>query len=275
MTRYQLICLAGFCSIALSPSAIAQSNTTTTGETIVLPAPTARTQTTQPQPELETSGEPDIRGLLVSRNEGTMNSLMTARVRKVHVKVGDRVKAGQTLVSFDCADLQARIRSASARLKQHRLILDANRELEVEQAVTKLDLMMAEAKVEEGEADVQSAEAQLARCRTKAPYSSIITDVKIAVNESVQIGDSLVDLMDDRSLDMVVHIPSSWIKRNLVGKRFDVMIDETGETYAAEVKRVTPKIDATSGTVEVTAKVIGKNPELLPGMSGAAQFPDQ
>ena len=274
MIRYQLLCIAGLCTFALNPVALAQSNTTTTGETIVLPAPTARTQAVQQEVAM-TEAEPDIRGLLVSRNEGTMNSLMTARVSKVHVKVGNRVKAGQTLVSFDCADLKARILSASARLKQHRLILDANRELEVEQAVTKLDLMMAEAKVEEGEADVQSAEAQLARCFSKAPYASVITDVKIAANESVQIGDPLVDLMDDRRLDMVVHIPSDWIKRNLVGKRFDVMIDETGSTYAAEIKRVTPKIDAASGTVEVTAKVIGKHPELLPGMSGAAQFPDQ
>lgn len=245
-------------------------------ENIVLPAPTPAPV---PQPEIvfeesliETT--PDIRGLLVSRHEGMMNSLMTAPVKTVHVAVGDRVKKNQLLVSFDCSTLDARLRSAKARLKQHQILFDANKELALENAVTQLDLLMAEAKLEEGTADVQNVWAQLERCEIKAPYDGVITDIVADERESVQIGDALIGIVDDRNLDMIVHVPSVWIKNNLIGKRFKVQIDETGKEYHATVKRVTPKIDSSSGTVEVTATVKGSHEELLPGMSGAADFPD-
>ena len=54
---------------------------------------------------------------------------------------------------------------------------------------------------------------------------------------------------------------------------FEVAIDETRKTYPAKVSAINARVDAVAQTVELEARIDGKPPELLAGMSGIARFP--
>ena len=58
-----------------------------------------------------------------------------------------------------------------------------------------------------------------------------------------------------------------------IGQRFDVDIDETGKTYPAKVTAINARVDAVAQTVELEARIDGRPPELLAGMTGIARFP--
>jgi multidrug efflux pump subunit AcrA (membrane-fusion protein) len=61
---------------------------------------------------------------------------------------------------------------------------------------------------------------------------------------------------------------------NLVpGKHFRVTLDEVAKTYQAEITRVGGKVDPVSQTIKVYGRITDKADELLPGMSGAIEFP--
>jgi membrane fusion protein, multidrug efflux system len=69
-------------------------------------------------------------------------------------------------------------------------------------------------------------------------------------------------------------VPSKWLRTIKVGTPFQVDIDETGKSYKAAISAINARVDAIAQTVEIEARVTGKTPELLSGMSGTARFSD-
>lgn len=214
----------------------------------------------------------DIRALLIPYREATLSSLVAARISTIPFKQGDHFNKGDTLVSFECGVLSASLQTAQAKRKQHRLTYDANQELRQQDAVSKLELALSEAKVEEGNAEVALAQAQLQKCTVPAPYNGQI--VKILANEfeNVEVGDPLLSILDDSKLEMTLHVPSRWLMLLNKDAKFQVALDETGKTYQAVVTRISPRIDPASRTFEVTAQILGEHEELMAGMSGSAIF---
>ena len=228
-------------------------------------------QTDATATDTEDIGE-EVRALLVPHRQATISSLVSARVQTIHVQDGDRFKKGDVLISFNCEALVASLRSALAKQKQYQLTHDANVELRKDEAVSKLDVALSEAKLEESKANVALARAQHQKCNVLAPYDGKVAKVAVNEHESVEIGGSLISILDDAQLEMTLHLPSSWVTTVSNGTKFKVSIDETGKRYDASVIRVSPQIDPTSRTFEVTARVVGKQTDLLSGMSGNARF---
>ena len=214
----------------------------------------------------------EVRALLVPHRHAMISSLVSARVQTIHVQEGDRFNKGDVLVSFNCDALVASLRSALAQQKQYQLTHDANVELRKDDAVSKLDVALSEAKLEESRANVALARAQHQKCNVLAPYDGKVAKVDVNEHESVEIGGSLISILDDAQLEMTLHLPSSWVTTVSNGTKFKVSIDETGKRYDASVIRVSPQIDPTSRTFEVTARIVGKQTDLLAGMSGNAHF---
>ncbi len=218
------------------------------------------------------SMENDIRALLTPYRQAKISSLVSARIRRIHFREGDRFKQGEILVSFECEVLKARLHANLAKLKQYELTYNANRELRKDDAVSKLELSLSGARVEEGNAEVSLARAQLRKCTVRAPYNGRIVDVIANEFENVNIGDTLIAILDDEKLEMILHLPSKWMTTVSPGKKFAVAIDETGKRYDAAVIRTNPRIDPTSRTFAAIAQILGKHPELRAGMSGNADF---
>lgn len=231
------------------------------------------------QPDVETrvvvepAPTPDLpRALLKARREATISSLIAARIQKIHVEDGQRFEAGDSLVTFECSVSSARLESIKARLKQYRYIYEANVELYKNNGVSKLDLAISRAKMEEGESEVTLAIAQLEKCSVYAPYSGRVVKVIANEHESASIGSALLVILDDQQPKVILHAPSDQITSLAVGQRFAVAVDETKTDYEAVITAVIPVIDPSSRTVEIIADIVGKHPELLAGMSGNATF---
>ena len=57
-----------------------------------------------------------------------------------------------------------------------------------------------------------------------------------------------------------------------VGTQFDVTINETGRSYPATVSLINARVDAVAQTIELEARMVNAEPDLLAGMSGVARF---
>ncbi len=214
----------------------------------------------------------DIRALLTPYRQATISSLVSARIQRIHFREGDRFRKGEILVSFECEVLKTRLHANLAKLKQYELTYNANRELRKDDAVSKLELALSGARVEEGRAEVSLSRAQLRKCTVKAPYNGRVVEVISNEFENASIGDALIAILDDEKLEMILHLPSKWMTSVSPGKKFAITVDETGKRYDAAVIRTNPKIDPTSRTFTAIAQILGKHPELRAGMSGNADF---
>jgi multidrug efflux pump subunit AcrA (membrane-fusion protein) len=66
--------------------------------------------------------------------------------------------------------------------------------------------------------------------------------------------------------------PSKSLPELSLGRHFQVTLNETNKAYQAEITRLGGKVDPVSQTIKVYGRIVDKNAELLPGMSGAVEL---
>jgi hypothetical protein len=88
----------------------------------------------------------------------------------------------------------------------------------------------------------------------------------------VQAGSPLLDIVDDRDLELEFVVPSIWLAWLKIGAVETVQITETQKTYDSKITRISGKVDAASQTIKIYGRIDGDTSDLLPGMSGGAHF---
>ena len=216
-----------------------------------------------------------MRVLIVANKEATIAGRFYGTISKIHVRESERFKAGQPLVSFDCRELAAERAVAQAELRLHNTTNKANAELYAEKVIGSLEKNLSQAKVGEADAKIKAVSAKMANCSIAAPFDGQVVELKAKSHETLQPGAPIMLIQNSRDLEAHVHVPSTWLAWLKPGATFQTQIEETGASYQAEVTSVGARVDPVSRTVKIYAKIPGDHPELLPGMSGYAEFKQQ
>ena len=210
----------------------------------------------------------EIRAQLTPSRFATLAAEIGARISDIGFAEGARFAEGDTLLRFDCALQAANERKARAELKAAEDTLAANTRLAELNSVSKLELELSRSSLEKAQAELGVHEAVRQKCTIKAPYAGRIAEQRVREQQYVQPGEPLLDVLDDRVLELEFLVPSSWLLWIRVDQRFDVSIDETGSTYPARFVRIGARVDPVSQSVKVAAAIDGHFPSLVSGMSG-------
>jgi len=210
----------------------------------------------------------DLRGHLKSQNKATLAAEMGARVQRVSVHEGSSFKKGQLLFSFDCSVQKAELARARAFLSAAQERLDISHELVSLNSISQLEMANVQAEMAQASAETHIWQAKVKRCNIYAPYAGRVATLYVHTHEYVQTAQPLVDILDDRHLEIEVLVPSSWLKWLKKGHVFSVFINETNKSYEAVVKQLAAQIDPVSQTLKMIGKIQGQHAELLSGMSG-------
>ncbi|HSK42145.1 MAG TPA: efflux RND transporter periplasmic adaptor subunit, partial [Arenibaculum sp.] len=207
-----------------------------------------------------------IRAQLMPRRSILVASAMAGRVVELPWRDGDPVREGEVLVRFDCAVQQSQLARAKASLEKRRRIRDVNERLVKLGSVSKLELYVNEAEVQETTAEVRLMETMVDRCTLSAPFDGRIVDVQARQWQYSGEGQPLLEMVDDGELEVEMIVPSAWLAWTRPGHRFAIEVDETGKRYDAEITRLSGRVDAVSRSVKVYGKLLSPSPELMPGM---------
>lgn len=221
------------------------------------------------------AGEVQVaRGVVEPRVEATLSSQIAARIARLPVDRGQRVKGGELLVEFDCALERARLKAAQAEQTGAGAKLAGLRRLDQLGSGSRVDIQVAAAEAEKAAAMVEQQRIAVERCVIAAPYDAIVVDVMAHANDSVEAGKPLVAVLDERSLRLVILAPSGWTAWLKPGMPMTFTVDETGEEIPASVATLGGRIDATSQTIPVYADIrrTGAAVPLIAGMTGAASI---
>ncbi len=213
-----------------------------------------------------------IRVLLSPEQETTLSAQMVGRISSLQAQLGKRVKRGQAVVSFDCSEAAARLSMARAEYSSARETLNAKERLRKLDAAGDMEVTMAKANADKGNAAIAISQAQLAQCTVNAPFDGHVVKVYAKQHQSVNIGAPLVEMIADGPLKLRLNVPSRWLRQLKVGTQFDVAINETGRSYPATVSLINARVDAVAQTIEVEAHMVNAESDLLAGMSGVARF---
>lgn len=225
----------------------------------------------------EDAAQGQVRALIEARHHAVLSAEIAGRIARIAIDAGQRFKAGDVLIAFDCASYQAELDAARAQLHAADVTTRVNRQLNSLRANGEAEVQLAEAKSLVARADVRRLEIQVRRCEIKAPFDGRVVERRIQQHESVSPGAPLLEILSDRDLKVELIVPSSWLVWLKPGQRFDLRVDETGASLPGEVAQLGAKVDPASQTVKITARLVGGESALATGltagMSGTALFP--
>lgn len=216
-----------------------------------------------------------IRTQLVSQHDVVISSQVEGKIAQLPLKEGDAFKRGQLLVGFDCELYAAQLRKAEAAAEAANKVYAVNQQLSALRSVGELDVEQAKAKAKEADAEAAYVRATVNRCRVTAPFGGRIAKRMAAQFEYVPAGKPLLQIVDSENLELKLNVPSVWLAWLRVGTTLHIHIDDLNADYAGAIIRLGARVDPVSQTLEVIASIKGSPPELLPGMSGWARFPER
>ena len=221
---------------------------------------------------LAASSDQKVRVLLVAKEEAMISSRLTGTVKQIHVKESEPFKSGQALVTFDCNELAAEKGVAQAELKLQQTTNKAHTELYAEKVIGALEKDVSQVRVDAAAAKISAYAVKMSNCQILAPFDGQVVELKAHNHETLSSGAPIMLIQNSRNLEAQIHTPSKWMEWVKPGTTFQIFIEEVGKSFPAEVTSLSARVDAVSRTIKIYAKLKGNFPELLPGMSGYAEF---
>lgn len=225
----------------------------------------------KPATSMSSENQP-IRGVIRPSAQAAITTDLAARVSKVGFKAGQNFRAGEVLVSFDCARQKAEMTSAEALQREMSAAYRSAQILYQHKAGARLDVETAKARLDRASADLDGNRQRLAQCTIIAPYDGSVVDLQVHEFEMPTPGKPLLSIVSRKDPEIELVVPSTWLTWLTPGTSFDFFVEETGKSYPAKVQRLGATADTVSQTLKVFATFSSQAPAILPGSSGTAKF---
>jgi RND family efflux transporter MFP subunit len=207
-----------------------------------------------------------LAGALRPVDQAVVKPTVTARVREVTVREGDRVEKGHVLVRLDTADLQARLNEKLSNLESSRaqLVLAEktranNAALRERGIVSQTAMDQAESSFRVNQAAVAALEAQVAVARKAladativSPVAGFIAERAINPGETAVTDAKVFSIVDLSRMEVEALVPASDIPRVQVGQKVNLRVEGFGDRrFKARVVRINPTTQANSRSISV------------------------
>ncbi len=214
-------------------------------------------------------------GRLVATRSGNIAAQIGGTVDEILFKIGDKVKSGQIIARLNSDSAKAEYALAAGELEEARadlLTYNAERELfQTELARQKAlnkssafsqakfddaeqKVLIARAKERSAEAKIKVKLAGLERKKVdledvliRSPYDGVVVRKFTEIGSYVKIGDPIVKLVGQKSIEIEAEIPSSRIHGSTIGKEIPFTLDD-GSTHHAIVRSVLPSENPSTRT---------------------------
>lgn len=250
------------------------------------------------------SGEPqDILSVLSVEHEVEVLAQREGVVVDAPKDEGSLVKAGEVLCLLDDRVLQAQLVKAradlrvaednvkfiSAQLKAKQanyrrqqqlreLGLSSQADLEAAEFEAKgseYDLESMKAIVDRNQAEIKLTELELEKTKVRAPFSGVVARRYIRQGQNLLKDDKCFRLSQLSPLRVQFQVPENSPRKPRVGDEVKLaLVSDAQHLYSARIERISPTVDAASGSYDLTALLSGPDlASLRPGMSVRVLWP--
>ncbi len=227
----------------------------------------AQTKVVSAEDAVPAAGEP-LSVVFTPFQEAVLSAQLFARVARIEREMGQSFEAGDTLVLLDRRKYEIIEDKFEAQAVAAGKNLRVTRKLRKNKSVSALDLANAVRDAGVAGAELAKARRALDECDVRAPYPGRVKKLFVHAHETVDEGDPLVEIVDDRRLFARVLMPSSLFGKVHIGDKVGIKVRETGGTVAGVVSHVNEALDPASATFEVYAVVENAGQKLRSGMTG-------
>jgi RND family efflux transporter MFP subunit len=220
-------------------------------------------------------------GSVQAVSQATVRAKLSAEVKRVLVREGDRVTAGQTVAEFDTAQLRAQLaertashESAKALLATNERTRQANAQLVKQNFISQNAFDTADSAYQAQLAAVAAARAQLEQTQllladavVRAPISGTVAKRNVQSGEKVAFDAPLLSIVDLALLEVQAQVPVSDVAQVRTGMPALVEIEGlAGRKFAARVERINPSTEPGTRTINIYVTLPNEDAIVRAGM---------
>lgn len=223
-------------------------------------------------------------GSVHGRHETNMSFQVGGQILRRNVQLGDRVRAGDTLMIIDAKDVvqqanqgDAQVEAARAQLSLAQANLARYSELYNEQAIAAAVMDQYQTTYDAAFASYQQALAQAAQGHNALSYTNlvagadgVVSAVTAEAGQVVTAGQTVLTLVQTDELEVEIHIPENHMQDMPIGRPVQVSFWALGNIgIDGVVREVSPMADATARTYKVRISLPKPPQELALGMTAS------
>ena len=226
-------------------------------------------------------------GKIEAENSANLSTRMMGYVTKIHVKVGQKVGAGQLLVSINNSDLQAKkaqvdasILQATAGYNNAKKDYDRFVNLYKQQSASQKELDDMTARYEMAKAGLEGAKqmrneviSQFSYSNITAPFSGTVTNTFVKEGDMANPGMPLVSVEGATRLQVTAMVSENNIASIKKGMVVKVLVKSSNTTLNGKVSEVSSSATNTGGQYLVKINLDKTDSSVLSGMFVNVQFP--
>ncbi|MEZ4588596.1 MAG: efflux RND transporter periplasmic adaptor subunit [Gemmatimonadales bacterium] len=209
-------------------------------------------------------------GVVAATRRAELATRAMARIENVAVRAGDRVRAGQLLVSLDPSSQRAAGDQAEAGLELATSNLRRMERLYADSAVPLAQLEAARTGFEQAQGQVAAAKAELGYARIVAPFAGVVTARLADPGDLAAPGQPVLVVEDEGPREIVVALPERLALAVGRGDSIEVEIGSEARVIAARVRAVIPSAEPGTRTVEV--RLVARE-RLVTNVAAVARIP--
>jgi membrane fusion protein (multidrug efflux system) len=205
---------------------------------------------------------------LEAPNEAQVVAKTSGILLQLNVEEGDTVKAGQVLARLDPDRPKLEVQRAEAMLRKLEADLERSKNL-FDRKLIAADLYeKLRFDVATQRATYDMVRLELSYTQIDAPIDGVVAQRMVKLGNLIQLNTTLFRIVDARELEAVLNVPERELATLRQGLAVTMEVDALpGKPFVGVIDRVSPVVDAGSGTFRVTC-AFESDGVLKPGMFG-------
>lgn len=185
------------------------------------------------------------------REQASISSSVTAPIRALRARKGDRVAKDQVLAVLEDRDLQAQKGEAVAAVRQAEVLRARRAELYQQGAIPHRDLLSTETDLVQSRARLDRIAAQIHFTELRSPFAGTIVEQQLYPGDMVKPDTPVFTVVDLSVAVARAQVPEADVRGIKVGQPVRFVSDDGGPVVQGRVTMVNQAVDPARRTVEV------------------------
>lgn len=207
--------------------------------------------------------------VLEAKAEAQVVSKVAGILQSVYVEEGDYVEAGQILAKIEPQRYQLNLNKAKAELAKVKSELNRIEKVHGQHLVSADTYEQLKWQYESTKSALDIAKLNLKETEIIAPISGFIAERYVKLGNVVQQyqQNSMFHIVEQKQLQGIVHLPEQQLRHVKVGQHTSLKLAAIGDTpVSAVIERISPVVNAKTGTFKVTLNIPNADGLLKSGM---------
>ena len=211
-------------------------------------------------------------GTVQAISQATVRAKLAAEVRRVHVREGERVSAGQIVAEFDTAQIRSQLAERAAALESARAQLRTTERTRQTNAQLVKQNFISRNAFDSADSATRSVRSRSART-VRAPIRGIVAKRLVQPGEKVGFDAPLLAIVDLAQLEVQAQASVSDISSIRVGMTAEVLAEGAGgRKVSGRVERINPGAEPGTRTINVYVAIRNDDARLKTGTFARVVF---